>query len=203
MTANPPDEPRRPVAAQGWRRRRLALLLAGIGMVWMSALFFRGLLPVGLFLGGILLAFAAWVGMAALGWRSGLASAALVVVSAGLLMQCAPALHRQGLRMYIQWHRAELTRIVDIMKPVKMRGRNRRLATCEVPGLPPRECAPLTALMRRAGVVFVWKEGDATTFELYGWLNDRGGIRHCPGATAETCARRARRIEGDWFAWDW
>jgi hypothetical protein len=188
------------VAAQWWRRRRLALLLAGIGMVWMSNLFFRGLLPLGLFLGGILLASAAWIAMAALGWRSGLASAVLVAGSASLWVLCAPALHREGLRIYVRSHRAELTRLVDIMKPVKVPVWDRHLEACE-PGLPGRECAALTAAMREAGVSDVFKEGDATAVELYSWINDRGGIRHCPGATAETCARDGRHVTEDWFTW--
>jgi len=169
-------------------------------MVWVSPLFFRGSLGIGLWFAGLLLAFAAWIGMAMLGWRSALTSTALAVVSAGVFLLCAPVLHRQSLRFYVRAHRAELTRIVGIMKPVTG-ARTRRLSTCELPGFPARECATVTALMREAGTYSVWKERDSTLFELYGWIDNRGGIRHCPGATAETCARRGRHIDGDWYSW--
>lgn len=200
MIPNPTNSPP-PAAARPRHRGRWLLLVAGTGMVWLSELFF---LPSGtqaaVLFGGMLLAGAAWVGVAMLGWRSALAGAVFATLSAWLLIQCEPALRKQSFQIYFQAHRQELTEIVGIMRPVKMERRNRARTPCDLPGLPPSDCARLTASMRRSGAYFVWKEGDATAFELWRWVDSRGGIRHCPGRSAERCEEHGHRLGGDWFS---
>lgn len=195
----------RSIPHAGWRTwmrmQRFQMLVGGIAMVWVSQLFFAhgGWTWFSLLFGGMAVTAGAWVAMAALGWRSALAAAAIVALGAWQMDNTGAFMQRQSFRLFVAQHEKELASAVRLLEPVeKVERRQSPERLCD--GLPAADCAALRAAMDRVGSHVVWKKGGTTVFELYGWVDGRGGIAHCPDPAEAFCAR-GRRVTGDWYRW--
>ena len=127
----------------------------------------------------------------------------LVTLLAGLLL-FAPRPHLNLSARLYYWRDAEqLTRIVEMVRPLDTRAyiwRNRPCAAYE--DVPTASCQKLQEITHRAGIHRTWKHREAVVFETWGMLDARWGLQFCTAEDEAACAdRRQARIAEGWYVW--
>lgn len=184
---------------QRWRFR---LLLPSISSVWISPLFFtiQSDVRILLLLGGTLGVIILLIANIASGRK--MALAALVVVATGALLCWAsgPIFIQTSFRLFIWNHEEELNHAVQILERSESHERFNAHDTCAATmNLSAQDCETLRELMRDIGAS-VWKRDGSTEFELYGMLDVRWGILHCPAGNACESANR-QHLADSWYRW--
>lgn len=142
---------------------------------------------------------AAWIGLAAMGWKGGSGSTVMVAAGVALWVTCAPAIRHQSYRMFVDGHRGALERAAVILAPVTKRSGG--AAGCH-DGLDYDSCMQLSILEEEIGGS-VRKSGQITIVSFHSFV---GGILLCPGKERDPpCSaeglRIGRRITGNWYRW--